>query len=74
MYHEKPEKGICPKCSYSINWCACAEMCFHCEFYKNHTCKNSESGNFKLVLPFDNYCSKFNKKLKEYSLKVSEYL
>jgi len=63
LYHEKVEKEHCPKCKETLTSCKCEDMCVHCKFYLENSCKNEKSGNFKLILKYDEICSKFTKKV-----------
>ena len=63
MYDEGKSEGHCPKCDSQDFYCKCQDMCYHCEFFIDRTCKNEKSGNYKLMLPQDSYCQKFKKKM-----------
>lgn len=62
MSDENEKNKYCLNCNLAELECKCQEMCCKCKFYVNRTCSNEKSGNFKILLPVDAFCSKFQNK------------
>lgn len=62
MYSESLKKGVCVNCKEKFSHCKCPDMCKKCCFYKQSSCHNEKSGNFRITMKYDDHCSKFKKR------------